>query len=395
MTEPARATNTPSATTRGRILVVDDEPALAKVLARILKAAGFSVESVSSGQEAAALIKSQSFDALVSDVSMPEVGGLDLLRQVQAHDLDLPVVLLTGAPSVESAAHAVDLGAFRYLVKPVDPDTLISAVTSAVAMGQLAKAKREALNLLADGGTGIGDRGALEQRFESAKRSLWMAFQPIVHWADRQVVAYEALVRTDEPTLPNPGALFDAAERLGRVNELGCLIRDRAAEAFVVAPPTVRLFINLHTLDLNEVTLYLPTALLSQMSNRVVLEITERASFDEVRNMRARVAVLRKLGFRVAIDDLGAGYAGLTSFALLEPEVVKLDMSLVRDVHREPVKQRIIRSMISLCRETNITVVAEGIETAEERDCLAGLGCELMQGYLFARPGRPFPPVQW
>lgn len=148
-------------------------------------------------------------------------------------------------------------------------------------------------------------------------------------------------------------------------------------------------------LDLNEVSLYLATSKLSGIAKRVVLEITERASFDHVKNIRARAAVLRQLGFRIALDDLGAGYAGLSSFAMLEPDIVKIDMSLVRDIQREPIKQRIVRSLTSLCHESGLIVVAEGIETVGERDMVATLGCDLMQGYLFARPAKPFPEVTW
>jgi EAL domain-containing protein (putative c-di-GMP-specific phosphodiesterase class I) len=98
---------------------------------------------------------------------------------------------------------------------------------------------------------------------------------------------------------------------------------------------------------------------------------------------------LRKLGFRIAIDDLGAGYSGLTSFALLEPDVVKLDMALVRDLHMEPTKRTLVR-MIAMSRELGIIVTGEGIERVEERDELARAGCDLMQGYLFAKPGGAF-----
>ena len=105
----------------------------------------------------------------------------------------------------------------------------------------------------------------------------------------------------------------------------------------------------------------------------------------------ARIRRLRNLGFRVAIDDLGAGYAGLTSFALLEPDIVKIDMSLTRDIDRSPVKQKLVASLTALCREMNLTIVTEGVETAEERDTLTALGCDLLQGYLFARPGPAFP----
>jgi len=138
-----------------------------------------------------------------------------------------------------------------------------------------------------------------------------------------------------------------------------------------------------------------PASPLAAIAPRVVLEITERASLDGVREAKARIHALRELGFRIAIDDLGAGYAGLTSFAMLEPEFVKLDLSLVRDVHASAVKQKLVGSMTALCKDMGIAVIAEGIESAHERDCLLGLGCELLQGYLIARPGRAFPEVSY
>jgi EAL domain-containing protein (putative c-di-GMP-specific phosphodiesterase class I) len=138
-----------------------------------------------------------------------------------------------------------------------------------------------------------------------------------------------------------------------------------------------------------------PDSPLSRIASRVVLEITERASLDDVADSAARVAALRQLGFRIAIDDLGAGYAGLTSFANLEPEIVKLDMSLVRGVDTAPKKRKIIDSMTRLCKDMGILVVAEGVETVAERDALIEIGCDLLQGYLFAKPGRPFPQVHW
>jgi EAL domain-containing protein (putative c-di-GMP-specific phosphodiesterase class I) len=127
----------------------------------------------------------------------------------------------------------------------------------------------------------------------------------------------------------------------------------------------------------------------------VVLEITERSSLDRVADLPSKVALLREIGFRIAVDDLGAGYAGLTSLALLEPEIVKLDMTLVRDVHQSPTRQKLIRSMTSLCRDMGMLVVAEGVETLAEREALRELGCDLLQGYLFAKPGKPFPNVTW
>jgi len=120
----------------------------------------------------------------------------------------------------------------------------------------------------------------------------------------------------------------------------------------------------------------------------VILEVTERASLDVVKNVTQRVQKLRALGYGLAVDDLGSGYAGLSSFTHLDPGMAKLDMSLVRGIDGDTRKQAIVRSMCRLCEELQILVVAEGVEKPEERDTLAAVGCELLQGYLFARPER-------
>ena len=121
----------------------------------------------------------------------------------------------------------------------------------------------------------------------------------------------------------------------------------------------------------------------------------ERASLYGVKNVPECVAKLKALRFQIAIDDLGAGYAGLTSFTPLEPEIAKLDMSLVRGVDADSRRQNIVRSMRRLCDDLKIMVVAEGVETPAERDMLVELGCDLLQGYLFARPERGFKAPLW
>jgi EAL domain-containing protein (putative c-di-GMP-specific phosphodiesterase class I) len=129
---------------------------------------------------------------------------------------------------------------------------------------------------------------------------------------------------------------------------------------------------------------------LAARASEVVLEITERASLEGIPDFRSRILNLRDLGYRIAVDDLGAGYAGLNTFAALEPDVVKLDMTLVRNADSEPVKRKLIGSMATLCRDLGIQVVAEGIETKAERDTVVDLGCDLLQGFFIGRPG-PLP----
>ncbi len=231
----------------------------------------------------------------------------------------------------------------------------------------------------------------LEDKLDRCLAAMTMHFQPIVHASTRARYGYEALLRSTDKSLPHPGAILDAAERLERIPTLGRAVRAQSAKVFAAAPAARGVvFINLHLLDLFDKQLTSAFAPLSKISSRVILEITERTSLEGEIDLRYRVAELRELGFRIAIDDLGGGHARMGTFTLLDCDLVKLDMSLVRDVDKHPMKQRLIRSVTDLCRDQGITVIGEGVETDAEAQVLVDLGCDLLQGYLIARPGMPF-----
>lgn len=376
---------------KGTVLFVDDEAPVAAVYARELRRHGFTVEIATDGVAAAERCRQQRFDVLVSDVSMPNMSGIELLRSVREHDLDLPVVLMTGGPDVKDAIKAMEHGAFRYLAKPIPLRDLSEVVARAARLHQMARVRRELELTMEGGGRSIGDRAGLEFRFGQALSTLWMAYQPIVSWSARAVFAHEALVRNEEPTLRRPDHLLEAAERLGRLHDLGRAIRGSVATMMREASPDGLIFVNLHTEDLTDEELFSPSAPLSAFASRVVLEITERAAMERIEDPMACMRRLRAMGYRIAVDDLGAGYAGLSSFAQIEPEIVKVDMSLVRDLDQSQTKQKLMRSIIELCRDLKIQIIAEGIETVAERNTLVYLGGDLCQGYLFARPERAFP----
>lgn len=379
---------------KGTILLVDDDPTLLSSMARLLRARGYDITTAASGEDALALVTKGKFDVVVSDIAMPTMDGIHLLRELRETDLLVPFVLVTGEPAVRTAVEAIEYGAYRYLTKPVVPEDVEQVLDKAIRFHRMARMKARAAELL---GTGAGpaDRAGLEASFERALERLFVAYQPIVHAKTRTVFGHEALLRSGEPSLPNPGAVLDAAERVDQLHTLGRTIRERAAGPVARDPDAGLLFVNLHVRDLLDPDLSSHESALSKIADRVILEITERAALDEVGDVRPRIARLREMGFRIAIDDLGAGWAGLTSFAQLEPEVVKLDMTLVRDVDTNATKQKVVHSMTSLCRDMGMLVVAEGVETVAERDMLIELGCELLQGYLFAKPAGPFPAVRW
>src|SRR5262249_3772681 len=155
----------------------------------------------------------------------------EFLKAVRDVDLDIPVVLMTGSPTVDTAAAAVEYGAYRYLPKSVRGDVLEETLRRAERYHALAKLKRYALASAGVRTDLPGDRAALEGRFESALGRLWIAFQPIVSWPNRRVHGYEVFVRSNEGTLRHPSDLLDAAERLGRLVELGRNIRTQTAIA--------------------------------------------------------------------------------------------------------------------------------------------------------------------
>jgi EAL domain-containing protein (putative c-di-GMP-specific phosphodiesterase class I)/CheY-like chemotaxis protein len=388
---PANSIQTIRPASVGRVLVIDDEKEVCRFFHRALTRSGYDVVTETDATEALKRFRSAPFDVVVSDVSMPNLDGITVLKEVREIDLDTPVILVTGLPSMASAVEAVEYGAFRYLAKPVQPGELCNTVEQALHMRRLAVVRRQLLNNVGDATKQISDRAGLEVRFNKAIKGLYMVYQPIVQWSDYSVFGYEALVRSLEPSLPHPGALFDAAERLSRLSDIGTVIRRSAAKDYRSGPEKPLLFINLHPNDLLDETIFSADTPLGTIAHRTVLEITERARLEQFPDAAAKISQLRELGYRIALDDIGAGYAGLASFALLEPDIIKLDMALVRDLDRARTKRRLIRSLLEVCRDFGMQVVAEGIETTRERDALIDLGCDLMQGYLFARPGLPFP----
>ena len=385
--------NTTEAAAKGRVLLVDDDPSVLRSMERPLTRAGYEVQTAADGLVGIQKLRESTFDAVVSDLSMPGMNGTDLLRAVREQDLDISFLIATGTPDIATATRAIEHGALRYLIKPLLPSDLIPIIEYAVRICRMARVKREALLLVGDAEKFVGDRAGLETRFSRALDQIWMAYQPIVSWSEKRVYAYEALLRSRAP-LGNPGMMLAAAETLGRLHELGRGIRGAVAgTAADVAE--ARLFVNLHTLDLNDEALMSGEEPLSTFAHNVVLEITERASLDHIKALPARLRQLRDMGYQIALDDLGAGYAGLTSLAQLQPEVVKLDMSLVRDIDKDETKRKLVGTMVKLSRDMGMAVVVEGVETVGERDALLTLGCDLFQGYLFARPEQPFPSVVW
>jgi EAL domain-containing protein (putative c-di-GMP-specific phosphodiesterase class I) len=386
----AAATPLPNATRR--VLVIDDEPAVLKALGLVLQRRGFTVDTMASAKDALKKIPQQKYHAILSDIIMPEMTGVEFLRELRRHDLDVPVILMTAGPTLDSAIDAIEYGAQQYLLKPVEPDALVKAVGRAAALGELARAKREALLSGPRKAVSLNERADLEAVLKRAYETIRIAFQPVVSIAQRKLVGYEALMRCDETLFASYGALLTASDRVAWRPLMARTIYQRIATACADLPDGALLFVNVHPFDSQEGLLTGPDAPLEPLGRSIVLEVSDHASVNHVESFANSVPALRGAGYRIAVDDLGTGPSGMTVFTRLLPDFVKLDRAFVSGVGSDDAALRMARGMYALCRELGVPVIAEGVETAVQRDALASMGADLAQGNVFGEPAPGFSP---
>lgn len=380
------------------VLLVDDDDGVRRVFGRVLSRAGFQISEAADGATALTMLARQSFDVVLSDIAMPGLTGMQLLQAVRERGHPVQVVLATGNPTLETAMRAGALGVVHYLTKPVEHTVLVEVIRKAAELQQLLPPVPLPRSSADPGQSSSRHRAVLTAALTRALAELRLYFQPVVSMANRCVWGYEALLRSCEPAVPTPDAVLGAAETLSQLAPLGRRVRELAAAAAASLPASSRLLVNIHPLDLVDPDLLDARAPLSEHAARVILEVTERASLQDPGAVERALFTLRTLGYGVAVDDLGAGYAGLLSLLHLRPDVVKLDMQLIRDVHQDSRRQKLVRMVLTGCRELAVDVIVEGVETRQERDALMSLGCDLMQGYFFGHPHPEFltvPPERY
>lgn len=217
---------------------------------------------------------------------------------------------------------------------------------------------------------------------------LSVVFQPIMRLSTGKVFAYEALTRCTVPAFKNPEILFQRAVQDGCCGRLGRGVRETAVPLCEGVP----VFLNVHPRELEEKWLVRPDDPVFMHDHTVYIEITEAVPLTHFQLCRSVLAEVRqRADARLVIDDLGAGYSNVRLIADLEPAVVKLDRSLIIDIHKFPRKQMLVKGLVNMCVNLGAQVVAEGIELADELAALRDTGVHYGQGYLFARPGFPLP----
>jgi EAL domain-containing protein (putative c-di-GMP-specific phosphodiesterase class I)/signal transduction histidine kinase/ActR/RegA family two-component response regulator len=379
-----------------RVLIVESEVALARATARILGPLGVDVRFASTGEDARQAMLRGNVDAVVMDLALPDADGAALLDELRRNQPDLGAVLLTGTRNDRAAAQASRVDTTELLTRPFEPEALRAALRSVIKASRSARVRRQLLAAHHGVDDFLSDLPRTSRDFEYALQKISLGFQPIVRTRDGSVFGYEALLRCSEPSFASPSRLLAAAQILGRVHELGRKVRSAVTRTLLEHPERNDvIFVNVDPAELNDELLVAPNDPLLPFARRVVLEISERAAHAAPGiAFEQRLAVLREHGYRLALDDLGEGYVGLSSLNNIRPEIAKIDMSLVRRVQDSPLKRDIIASVLWMARSAGIVVAAEGVESREEAKVLSELGCDLMQGYFFAEPGPAFPELK-
>jgi EAL domain-containing protein (putative c-di-GMP-specific phosphodiesterase class I) len=215
-------------------------------------------------------------------------------------------------------------------------------------------------------------------------RGVYVDYHPIVITETRAIFGYEALARGVMRSLRSPEVMFDVAAEADLVWELSRLCRARAIEGIETRlQPNELLFINVDPHDFND-----PAFNENEVKypDRVVIEITERTAIKDYPKFRERLRAFRERGFRFAVDDAGSGYAGLGSIANLEPDFIKLDISLINAIDTNFIKQNLVETMVKFANDHGAKVIAEGVERADEFKTVEDLGVHLVQGFFLHRP---------
>jgi EAL domain-containing protein (putative c-di-GMP-specific phosphodiesterase class I)/DNA-binding response OmpR family regulator len=379
------------------ILIVDDHEPNVLLLKRLLEASGLvDVDGYVDPRLALQRFDRRRPDLVLLDVHMAHIDGIALmeamLSRVPADDF-IPVIIVTADGTSDVRQRALSAGAKDFITKPFDTTEVVLRVANLLQSRALHVGLRQHnASLAAELRTRYAsdwERGLYAERHQRIQtalddRALKTVFQPIVDIRSGDVVGVEALSQFtgDRPRTPN--LWFEEAHRVGLGRQLELLAVQTALDQFDDIPGDLFISVNLSpdaALD-RSVLHYLERTDLS----RIVIEITEHDRADCYRDLCRALDGLRTAGARVAVDDAGAGFAGLQQILELAPNIIKLDLTITRGIDEDPVRRSLTKCLLAFAAEIGASIVAEGIETPQELETLRALGVALGQGYLLGRP---------
>ena len=307
----------------------------------------------------------------------------------------LASALSGGGPTGQIAPFSLSIGVSSYPAPSAQPENLYRQADAALYWCK--RHGRTAVVGFDPGKHGGTDDRSVADLSEAVgqmlnRQALRPVYQPIFALVDGRAIGFEGLIRPglDAP-LGDASTLFAAAEAAGRTVELDLLCLDIVAAGAAPLEPGTYLSVNISPRTL-ESDLFSPTDLKAIFRrhaipfDQVVLELTERQEVEDIEQLRQNVALCRKVGMRLAADDVGAGNAGLRLLTEVHFDIVKVDLSLVQGGILHDPSHAVLRALQELATQWEATIVAEGVETAEQLAVIRELGISAGQGYLLGRP---------
>lgn len=365
------------------VLVVDDNQMNVDLLTSLLRQLGLTrVRGITDSREVADLLPTVDPDLVLLDLHMPHLDGHQVLQQVRTYAAGtyLPVLVLTADTTRESRDRALGSGARDFLTKPFDVMEVGLRIANLLETRELYGSVRSSLRSLQNG----SEVAPQPVRDVLRDRAITPHFQPVIDLRDGRTVGHEALARFTTPHDRGPAGWFSDAFAVGLGTELEWLAVTEALPFLDGAAPDTFLALNMSpatVMHLQQTDLCDP-----QRCPSVVIELTEHVPVEDYSALKHAFAEMRAHGGRMAADDLGAGYAGFRHLLALEPDIIKLDISLVQGIHRSRSARALARALLAFADDVGATVIAEGVEEPGELDTLKELGVHWAQGFLLGRP---------
>ncbi len=364
-----------------KILIVDSEPTIARLLLMILETHGYQVGAALSASEAWEKI-SADIDLVLLDITLSDSDGLKVchLLKTNLQTKHIPVIILSSGARKGEQLESFHLGADDYLHKPIEPEELFARVAAVLSRSHKNSPPPidRAYELVQE----------LNHIIDEEKMTPY--FQPIYLLKPLRLFGLEVLSRPQTNGIfASPEALFKAALRFGRYPELEMIVWRQAVAVAQRVLSREHLFLNCNPSLIEDLPKDMIKAVFQDfdMTRRhVFLEITERYAIGEYDLFLQHLAEYRDFGFKIAVDDVGAGYASLDAIIHTRPEVVKIDCKIVSGIMGDPYKKSIVKLMVEFCRENGIICIAEGIETKKELEMLIDLGVHAGQGFYLHKP---------
>jgi EAL domain-containing protein (putative c-di-GMP-specific phosphodiesterase class I)/DNA-binding NarL/FixJ family response regulator len=385
----------PSAATT--VLIADDEPLVRTFLGELLNdSLQFEVvASAASADEAIELAARLLPSLALLDVKMPG-GGARATRGILDCSPNTRIVVLSAFDDDAVALEMIRAGAVSYIVKGAPPEEIVetairSAQGESVLSHQVSSGviKQLAAHLVESDQAESAKRGLLERIQHMIDQRLFETlFQPIVRLEDNRIIGHEALTRFHNGHSHGPDLWFAEAEQVGLRLDLELVTAHAAVERFEAAE--IEGFL---ALNASPETLGNCSELIGRLGGgRLVIEVTEHSAIADYDALRPMFRALRDQGVRIAVDDAGAGFSSLRHVLQLEPNFIKLDVSLTQNIDHDRKRRALAAGMIGFANELGAEIVAEGIEAPAELDTLVELGVPFGQGFLVGRP-EPLRPA--